>query len=85
MKHRVLEGCTLYREDGSVWAESGEIVDIAVDSPDPAVRTAAQFSLRGQFAKVRVTADGDPVARQDRSLTPSVTKGTSKKKATKKK
>lgn len=50
MRFRVLEGHALeYR--GKVYAE-GVVVEIPVDSKDPAERKQAQLDLRGQHAKI---------------------------------
>ena len=86
MRFRVLEGCTLLHPDGSVWAMAGDVVDIAVDSKDPAERTAAQRSLRGQHAKVAASpAPKMPEAVVDRALDAApVQRKVTKKKATKK-
>jgi len=34
MKQQVKHGCTLYRRDGSVWAKTGEDVEIDYNDPD---------------------------------------------------
>ena len=86
MFFRVQEGCTLTRPDGSVWAKAGELVEVDVDSKDPAERAKAQMSLKGQHAKVRPAAAPVPKKASDRSIEPTVMRGAStRKKATRKK
>ncbi len=80
---RVREGCTLTRQDGTVWADSGEVFEIALDSPDPSTRSAAQLSLRGQHGKV-CPAPPATVERSDRSMEAPVTRKKARRKAPKK-
>lgn len=84
MRFRVLDGCTLTRPDGSVWARAGEVIEVAVDSPDPAVRTAAQRSLRGQHGKVTSAPDPVESAPLNRAIIEPAAKKVLGKKASKK-
>lgn len=84
MKFRVLDDCTLLRPDGSVWANAGDVIDIAVDSADPLERTAAQKSLRGQHRKVTSAPDPVPSAPSNRAISePAVVRKVGAKKASK--
>ncbi len=80
MNYRVLDGCTLTYPDGSIWARSGEVVDIAIDSKDPEERKRAGRDLKGQYLKIAAVPEAAPVEdRQDRQMTTMVTKGSKKK------